>query len=112
MPESTRKSRIKKGDTEVALIDHAAAQSIREMREARGYSPEALSAAIRDASKDAPWGDRGAVDAHTIRRIEKHGHVPGPRVQFVLSAFFGMTPHEMWRPSSGRVATPRNRMAA
>lgn len=89
------------------MVDFAAAQRIREMREARGYSPEALASAIREASKDAPWGDRGAVDAHTIRRIERSGHVPGPRVQFVLSQFFGFAaPHELWLPRSSR-ATER-----
>lgn len=103
MPESSRKTRKVKGDTEV-LIDHAAAQSIREMRELRGYSPEALAAAIKEAAKTAPWGERGAVDAHTIRRIEKHGYVPGPRVQFVLASYFGLIVHELWRPSSSRVA--------
>ena len=103
MPESTRKNRNVKGDTDV-LIDHAAAQRIREMREARGYSPEALAAAIRDAAQDAPWGDRGAVDAHTIRRIEKTGHVPGPRIQFVLASFFGLVPHELWLPRASRLA--------
>lgn len=86
------------------LIDHAAAQRIREMREARGYSPEALSAAIKEAGKDAPWGDRGAVDAHTIRRIERSGHVPGPRVQFVLANYFDLTPHELWLPQRSRLA--------
>jgi len=86
------------------LIDHAAAQRIRELREIRGFSPEALAAAIKDASKNAPWGERGAVDAHTIRRIEKHGHVPGPRVQFVLARFFDLTPHELWQPRRSRVA--------
>lgn len=103
MPEQNRKSRSSKGDTDV-LIDHAAAQRIREMREAQGYSPEALANAIKTASANAPWGDRGAVDAHTIRRIEKHGHVPGPRIQFVLSSFFDLTPHELWVPRSSRVA--------
>jgi ribosome-binding protein aMBF1 (putative translation factor) len=109
MPDSIRKTRNGKGDTDV-LIDHAAAQRIREMREARGYSPEALSAAIKQAGKDAPWGDRGAVDAHTIRRIERHGHVPGPRIQFVLSQFLGFAaPHELWLPRSSR---PAERQAA
>lgn len=103
MPETNRRTRKGKGDGEV-LIDHAAAQRIREMREAQGFSPEALSDAIRAAAKDAPWGDRGAVDAHTIRRIEKHGYVPGARVKFVLARFFGMTPHELWQPSRSRVA--------
>lgn len=87
------------------LIDHAAAQRIREQRELCGFSPEALSAAVKEASLEAPWGDRGAVDAHTIRRIENTGHVPGPRVQFVLARFlFDQTPHEVWLPRASRVA--------
>lgn len=84
------------------MVDFAAAQRIREMREAQGYSPEALAAAIRDAAQTAPWGDRGAVDAHTVRRIEREGHVPGPRVMFVLARFFDLTPHELWLPRSSR----------
>lgn len=79
------------------MIDFAAAEAIREMRVELGFSPEALAAAIKERAKDAPWGDRGAVDAHTIRRIEKHGHVPGPRIQFVLAAFFDQSPHDIWQ---------------
>jgi ribosome-binding protein aMBF1 (putative translation factor) len=86
----------------VPMVDFAAAQRIREMREAQGYSPEALADRIKEESRTAPWGDRGAVDAHTIRRIERSGHVPGERVRFVLSRFFGMVPHELWLPSSSR----------
>jgi DNA-binding XRE family transcriptional regulator len=103
MPKSSGIPPKVKGATEV-LIDHAAAQRIREMREAQGYSPESLAAAIKAAAADAPWGERGAVDAHTIRRIEKHGHVPGPRVQFVLANYFGLTVHELWEPRASRVA--------
>lgn len=88
----------------MALIDHYAAQRLKDLREEAGLSPEALSTAIRIAADDAPWGDRGAVDAHTIRRIERRGHVPGPRVQFVLSHFFGMPMREIWAPSNQRVA--------
>ncbi|HVJ27443.1 MAG TPA: hypothetical protein VM493_07855, partial [Vicinamibacterales bacterium] len=67
-----------------------------------GYSPEALASAIKEAGKDAPWGDRGAVDATTIRDIERVGRVPGPRVQFVLARYFDLTPHELWQPSRTR----------
>lgn len=84
------------------MVDFAAAQRIKEMREAQGFSPEALAAAVREASQTEPWGERGAVDAHTVRRIERSGHVPGERVRFVLARFFGMTPHELWLPSSSR----------
>lgn len=88
----------------MALIDHVAAARLREQRELQGLSPEALSTAIHQHALCAPWGTRGAVDAHTIRRIERYGHVPGPRVQFVLANYFGTTVHEMWSPAHTRVA--------
>jgi len=102
MPDQARKNPKAQGDKDVPLVDHVAAHRIREMREAQGYSPESLAAAIREAAKSAPWGNRGACDAHTIRRIENKGHVPGPRVQFVLAAFFGLTVHELWLSRSSR----------
>jgi len=87
------------------LIDFHAAQLLTEMREERGLSPEALAQqiAVRRDIAGLPTG-RGTVDAHTIRRIERHGHVPGPRVAFVLAAFFGMRPNELWRPVHRRKA--------
>lgn len=104
MPEQGRETRKGQGDEEV-LIDHVAAQRIRDQREIMGFSPEALSAAIKEASVDENWGGRGAVDAHTIRRIENTGHVPGTRVQFVLARFlFEETPHEVWQPRPSRIA--------
>jgi Predicted transcription factor, homolog of eukaryotic MBF1 len=95
----------------VPMVDFAAAQRIRELRELQGFSPEALAEAIKEAATKEPWGDRGAVDAHTIRRIERSGHVPGERVRFVLSRFFGMVPHELWQPAQARHAEPARRAA-
>lgn len=88
----------------MSLIDHHAGSTLRGLREQRGLSPEALAAAIRDQAASAPWGDRGCVDAHTIRRIEKHGHVPSTRVRFVLAAFFALNPHDIWQAQNARVA--------
>lgn len=86
------------------MVDHYAGQALREMRELRGLSPEALSDDIRLRARNAAWGERGAVDAHTIRRIERRGHVPGPRVQFILASYFDKTVHELWVPSRSRAA--------
>lgn len=86
----------------MALIDHYAAHRLRDMREERGLSPEALAREIVAQAKRESWGSRGVVDPHTIRRVERHGHVPGPRIMFVLAAYFGMRPHEMWVPANRR----------
>lgn len=86
----------------MALIDHYAAQRLRDMREERGLSPEALSREIALMAEKADWGSRGAVDAHTIRRIERRGHVPGPRIAFVVANYFGLRPNELWMPSNRR----------
>lgn len=82
----------------MALIDTAAAQHLKELRQARGHSPESLAIELRELAKASPWGERGTVDAYTIRQIEKHSHVPGPRVAFVLAAYHGLLPHEIWKP--------------
>ena len=102
MPEKKRTIQQGQEAKKVPLIDHAAAQRLREMREAQGHSPESLAEAIKLAAKDAPWGHRGTCDPDTIRRIEKRGHVPGVRVQFVLANFFGLSVHELWRPAGSR----------
>jgi ribosome-binding protein aMBF1 (putative translation factor) len=104
MPDRNGETRKLQGGSDVPMVDFAAAQRIREMRESQGLSPEALAAAVKEAAETAPWGNRGAVDAHTIRRIEKTGHVPGPRVQFVIANFFGVVLHDLWEPRRGRVA--------
>ena len=76
--------------------DRVAAQILKQLREDSGLSPEALALEIRQAARTAPWGNRGAVDAHTIRRIEADGHIPGPRVRFVLAHYFDVQPNEIW----------------
>lgn len=86
----------------MALIDHYASQRLRDMRESRGLSPEALAQEIAAKAKSAGWGCRGTVDAHTIRRIERRGHVPGPRIAFVVAAYFDLVPHELWLPANRR----------
>lgn len=85
------------------FIDHVAARRLTDLREAAGHSPESLALAIRDAAGRNAWGERGTVDAHTIRRIEREGHVPGVRVRFVVAHFFDLPPHRLWQS--------RNKMA-
>lgn len=90
----------------MALIDTYAAGRLTELREAQGLSPEALAVAINLAATQKGLGQRGAVNAHTIRRIERHGHVPGVRVAFVITSYFGMLPHELWQPTNRRSQVP------
>jgi hypothetical protein len=83
----------------MAFTDYTAADKLRELREAAGYnSAEALATAIRLAAPKAKatWGKRGTVDAWTIRKIEE-GHVPGPRIRFVLAGYFGCEQNEIWQ---------------
>lgn len=84
------------------LIDTYAAGRLTELRESQGLSPEALAYEINRAALTKGFGRRGAVDAHTIRRIERQGHVPGVRVAFVIASYFGMVPHELWVPTHRR----------
>lgn len=93
--------------TEMPFIDPEASALIRELREQRGLSPEALADEI-DAmiAREGDAWKRGSVDAYTIRRIEgipgradRPGFVPGTRVQFVLAYYFDLLPHEIWKPA-------------
>lgn len=86
----------------MALFDQGAADDLADRRKALGLSPENLADAIALESVRSPWGERGRVNAHTIRRIEATGHVPGVRVQFVLAAYFGLVPHQIWKPGRAR----------
>jgi hypothetical protein len=101
----------------MAFTDHHAANEIRSLREAAGYnSAEQLATAIRIAAPKAPWGKRGTVDAWTIRKVEE-GHVPGPRIRFVLASYFGRDQTDIWQPRNWQVvetsiATARKQAAA
>lgn len=102
MPEPLRDS---PNHRRSAFVDHGAGAQIRELREDRGLnSPEALAADIRRAARTAPWGERGSVDAWTIRQIERNGRVPGMRIQFVLSHYFGVDRRAIWVPGRQRAA--------
>ena len=85
------------------FVDPEAGALVREMREARGLSPEALAVEISAMAAREGW-TRGTVDAYTIRRIEgkppeRLGRVPSTRVAFVVAQFFDMQPHEIWKPT-------------
>jgi transcriptional regulator with XRE-family HTH domain len=92
------------------FIDPEAATLVRALREARGLSPEALAREITVMAAGEGW-TRGSVDAYTIRRIEgtasrnRPGRVPSARVAFVVAHYFGMRPHDIWKPSR-RVQVP------
>lgn len=80
------------------FTDSHAAERLVELREAAGLSPEHLAKEITAMAKSAGW-TKGAVDAYTIRRIEKDPYpVPTVRVQFVIAHYFGLAPHELWQP--------------
>lgn len=87
----------------MAFIDHYAASTIKEWREERGLSPEALAVEINAVGRDRGLGPKYTVHPHTIRRIEG-GHVPGIRVRMVVASFFEMPPHKLWRADRRQVA--------
>jgi DNA-binding XRE family transcriptional regulator len=64
--------------------DRFAASHLRSLRLDRGMSPEQLG-----------WST--GVSGHTIRRIERLGAVPTPRVQYALAKFFDLRPTELWQ---------------
>lgn len=67
-------------------------RQVRSQRIDLGLSPEQL-------------GQFAGVSGHTIRRIERDGCVPTPRVQFLIAQHFAMRPTELWALGArGRVA--------
>lgn len=54
-----------------------------------GLSPEQLGLLV-------------GVSGHTIRRIERDGCVPTPRVQFLLAQYFDLRATDVWRLSNHR----------
>lgn len=79
----------------MACKDRRAASLIRELREERGLSPEALSAEIFKTSGLY-------VSGRTIRRIEDIGAVPSVRVKFVIASFFDRSPASIWTGGRAR----------
>lgn len=63
--------------------DRFAALQVKSQRIDAGMSPEQLG-----------WA--AGVSGHTIRRIEREGIVPTPRVQFLIAQHFGKRPTELW----------------
>jgi hypothetical protein len=84
-------------------IDTEAAALVRQLREKRGLSPEAMSKRI-SALAVAERSELGGVDPFTIRRIEgrpekrKPGMVPSVRVARVVAGFFALEPDAIWKP--------------
>jgi len=68
-----------------------ASAQLRSLRIDRGLSPETLGYAV-------------GISGHTVRRIEREGVVPTPRIQFALAQFFELRPTEIWALDQGRVA--------
>lgn len=76
--------------TESPVRDRHAGRLIREWRLDRGLSPEALSWELRRAKLES-------VSGKQIRRIERDGIIPTPRVMYALATYFDARPTEVWR---------------
>lgn len=96
-----------------AFTDYRAAERVQELREAAGLSQEGLAAAIKREAKSRGWYKlHGAVDAYTVRRIERDGHCPSERVRLVIALYFECQPREIWEPQNRRSLAPNRRPAA
>lgn len=85
------------------FVDYIAADRVRNLREDRGLSVEGLAKAIKLAGNADQWGQvHGAVDAFTLRRVEREGHCPSERVRLVLALFFGIDRRDLWNPANRR----------
>lgn len=63
---------------------------LKQLREDRGLSHEALSWAIYREG-------HGTVSGRNIRRIEDTGAIPTVRVRFALASYFGRAQSEIWQ---------------
>jgi hypothetical protein len=85
------------------FVDYTAADRIRELREDRGLSNEALANAIKRYALEQDWAKvHGTVDPFTLRRIEHDGHCPSERVRVVIALFFEVRPRDIWRRENRR----------
>ncbi len=83
------------------IVDYIAAERLADLREQRGLSREALAADIRRvAVEQGSFRVHGAVDAFTIRRIERDGHCPSERVRLVIARYFELNPKDIWDRSN------------
>jgi len=70
-------------------------------------SQEGLARAIQREARSRGWFKlHGAVNAFTIRRIERDGHCPSERVRLVIALYFGCQPRDIWEPQNRRTAPP------
>jgi len=67
-------------------------QLLRELREARGLSPEEMPHAMLRAKIDR----RSIPSGRTIRRVEATGRMPHVRYAFGLAQFFGVELIHLW----------------
>lgn len=74
-------------------------QWLRELRESRGLSPEAVPMAMLRAGIER----RNIPCARTIRRVEGSGRMPTVRYAFGLAQFYEVGLHDLW-PVQERVA--------
>jgi DNA-binding XRE family transcriptional regulator len=86
------------------FTDHFAATRLIELREQAGLSQEGLAQALKRKAREEGWYKlHGAVDAFTIRRIERDGHCPSERVRMVIALFFDCQPRDIWQPQNRRL---------
>jgi transcriptional regulator with XRE-family HTH domain len=82
------------------LRDTDAAAVLRDLREARGLSPEEVPHKMRMAGIE----NRNIPSGRTIRRVEDEGVVPIVRYRFGLAAFYERPITAIWAPARQRVA--------
>jgi hypothetical protein len=74
--------------------DKVAGDFLRELRKARGLSPEEMPRVMRKETGLAP---RWIPSSRTIRRIEDEGVIPQVRFKFSLAQFHDLDQDEIWR---------------
>lgn len=70
----------------------ATGQLLRDLREARGLSPEEVPHAMLRAKIER----RSIPSARTIRRVEETGRKPHVRYAFGLAQFYGVELPQLW----------------
>lgn len=65
---------------------------LKEMREERGLSREAMPLAMLRAGVPR----ERIPSIKTIYNVEEHGCIPGPRLKFAFATFFGFKLKDVW----------------